>query len=758
MRSGVLRIFIFFFYLLFLPQLACSQRESRLSPEVSQVEIRYAPTAGEQAETEAVARRFRLSHYVLQQVRSEDLRVDAAVELLLQNRIKSRDVLLSALKSEENTNIRQAVCKALIRSRNQNQKIDSLEEFRAPLLAILKSEVAEEAKLAAEAMLLFDYSVIASSLDAIIQNNELSLSIRLNAVYALQLRSEPAALRRLIQLLDDPDAEIAKAAEAALQEAFDIPAGADRAEWLKIRDELQLKSREDIQTEQLLQKGKKLPQVEAERDRWQKLYLAALDKQYESLDEAGRGGMISDMMGSELPAIRLWALDKASKYTAIGDDHREKILLLLGDSSRDVRLQTAKALMNMSALNPAAVLLERLKVEEDDEVRLAMFEALGEACFFAFSPGSPIKLSEDIKIETLEIASEYLQSASEADCIKGAEVIRKILELNNLSEKTMQSYLGLLNKRYAQSIDQNESIRAELLAILAHLCGQGGAKEAACAFFGPLFMDAMAVENAPALRLAAVQGLSYVDKVQALELFKQNNLMQDPSLAVQQVVVDVAGQTGDATDLEWLLASLGDNSHGDRVWLAIRSICQRQDAVFLLDWLLKLESVGATKDEYVREILDIAEQKAIGEKEQEVLKRVREQTIFWLSERKAWEQGVAYLSGIDYLPSENLYSDQTGFEAFNICLYGGAAEKAAQYVEFRLSESDIKQDSPLVAAINGYFSDKDIEGASEIFLEKISSISKDGRPNWSAFMDSLERQLSPSVSQEPAVSDGDADE
>ncbi|MBC8379811.1 MAG: HEAT repeat domain-containing protein [Planctomycetes bacterium] len=338
-------------------------------------------------------------------------------------------------------------------------------------------------------------------------------------------------------------------------------------------------------------------------------------------------------------------------------------------------------------------------------------------------------------------------------------MIRKILELNSLSNDSMQSYLGLLDQRYRGSLSQDEGIRAELLAILAHLCGQGGARDSACALFGPLFMDAMVVENDPALRLVAVQGLSYVDKVRALELFKQNNLMQDQSLAVQQVVIDVAGQTGNTTDLEWLLALLNGNGHSDRVWLAIKSICQRQEVGFLLDWFPELEDVGATKAEYLREILDIAEQKAAGEKGQDMLKRVREQRVLWLAQGKAWEEAAAYLSGINYSLSENLYSDRTDFEAFKIYLYSGAAEKAAEYIKIRLGVSDIKQDSPLAAAINDYFSEKEIENASKmLFFENISSVRKDGLPNWSVFLDNLDRQLnSPvdsSVSQEPTVSEG----
>jgi HEAT repeat protein len=738
-----MRVCTFLFYLIILPQVACSQEG-----------VRPVTVTEKSIVTETSAREFRIYRDALQQGSTEDIRVDAAVVLLVQNDEQGRGALLSALRSEENPQARKAVCQALIKSRGLSQAIDSLEVFQEPLLAILQSESAEEAELAAEAMLLYDYADVAAPLDQILQNEERGSRVRMNAIYALRLRTEPTALRRLIKLLDDPDAEVAKAAETALQEAFGIPVGANREVWTGILDDLQLKSPDDIRRERLLRQEMKLRQVQAERDRWQKLYLSALDKQYEVLDETSRKETILDMIASDLDPVRIWALDKASKYPVVDEVLREKLLSLLSDGSRDVRLQAAKALMNMSAINPAAALLERLQIEEDAEVRLAMLEALGEACFFAFSPGSDVELPKDIKLQTLEIASGYLQSESEDECIKGAEVLRKILELNNLTKDSMQSYLGLLDERYRKSLYQNEGVRAKLLAILAHLCGQGGAKEPARALFEPLFLDAVDVEDDPALRLAAVQGISYVDSVEALQIFKQKNLMQDQSLAVQQVVIDVAGQTGDEKDLEWLLVLLDGNGHSERAWLAIKSICQRQEVGFLLDWLPELENISATKGEYVREILDVAEQKAAGENDQDMLKRVREQTIAWLSERKVWEQGAAYLSGIGYSISENLYSDRTDFEAFMIYLYGGAVENAAEYVENCLSESDIKQGSPVPQAITLYFEEKAIGDASEVFLERILSIPQEGRPDWSAFVSDLDRQFGPSVSQEQTTSVG----
>jgi HEAT repeat protein len=738
-KSGVSRFSTFLLYLLIFSQVACSQEGLR--PEL---------VSGDSIQTEESARDFRVYRDALLQGSTDELRVDGAVGLLLQNNEQGRSALLSALRSDDNPLAREAVCNALISSRGLSEKIVSLEVFLKPLLDILQGESIPQAELAAEALLLFDYAVVADSLDAILQDQGADRQIRMNAVYALQMRTGTTALRKLIKLLDDSDAEVAKAAETALQEAFGIPVGASRAVWTEILDELQLKSPEDIRRERLLRQEMKLRQVQAERDRWQQLYFSLLDKQYETLDEMSRETAILEMIESELVPVRVWALDKASKFAVLKDELRAKLFILLFDDSRDVRLQASKVFMSIPALNPAEALLERMQFEKDEEVKLAMLEALGEACFFAFSPGSDVNLNTDIKLQTLQIASGYLQSES-ADCIAGAEVIRKILEINNLSRDSIDHYLTLLSDRYQQSLTQNGGIRAELLAVLAHLCGQGGAKDDARALFGPFFEEALVIENDPALRLAAVQGLSYVDNVEALKLFKKSGLTAGQSLSVQQVVIDVAGQTGEAIDLEWLLELLNNNGNSDRIWLAIKYICQRQDAAFLMGWLPELESVASTKSEYVREILDIAEQKAGGEGDQELLKQVRKQKILWFTQNKIWEQGVGYLSSINYSLSERGYSD---LEAFTIYLYGGKIDSAVQYVESRLKVADIGPESPLGTVISDFFADDEVDDSIKgLFFDEISLLSEGDRNNWPDFLRSLEEVWGPQTATQKDESD-----
>ena len=688
-------------------------------------------------EQDEKARQLRIYQDALLQGSTETVRVDAAVGLLLRDDQAGRDSLTAALESSDNPAAQKAVCKALIKSRGLGQTIGSRMIYLSPLMGILGSDNSGQAVLAAEALLLYSYDDIEGPLAALLQSAESTQQARLNAVYALQIRSEPQSLARLVGLLDDSDTEISKAAENALQQAFGIPVGASRKVWEDILKKLEQKSPDDIRRELLLLKETRLRQVQAERDLWQKLYLGALDKQYESADEAARGKMTLDLLSADLPPVRIWALEKVSQYPVADNNAlRDKLLALLGDESRAVRLQTAKVLNTMSALNPAEQLLKQLKQEEDFEVRLAMFEALGEACFFAFSPGSAIELSADIKSETMTIAAQYLASAQPDAAKKGAEVIRKLLELNNLPKESIQSYLQLLADRYVQSLEQNGTLRNDLLSVMSHLCGQGAPRTQACRLYEKFFVEAISVADQPALRLAAIRGMVYVDPVKAMGLARDNKLMEDDSLAVRQVVIDLAGQIGTTDDLVWLLEALNENGYAEEAWQAIKQICQRQKSGFLLEWVAKLDQNGG-RSEYVREILELAEQKAIGENDSANILTARRGLIGLYRHRKLWESGVVYLEKIGFTTTDRTFEAMMA-DAFVIYLYAGDSDKVFAILEKELQEGDFKEDSPFLTSLSVFLEDGDVsDPAKRAVFEKLLAIDVDKRPNWQKFKSDL---------------------
>jgi len=666
---------------------------------LSAAESSVSATASE----EDPARQLRIYREALLQGSTEEIRIDAAVGLLLNRDSAGRDLLVSVLRMPDNTAATRAVCRALIKTRAAGTSIGSREMFMAPLVDLLIGADGESAQLAAEALLVFGFDDLSERLYALSHDTSLDRRARQNVIYALQIRPEPAALSELIRLLDEADAEVARAAEAALQEAFGIPVGTSRQVWKQILDDLRQKSPNEIRRERLLRQEMKLREMQAERDRWQRLYLESLDKQYDTADETARTTMILSRLDSEMAAIRVWALDKIDRHPSDGQAAmREKLLALLADESRLVRLKTARVLNNMSALNPAEKLLERLRLEEDSEVALAMFEALGEACFFAFSPGSKIELPETIKHQTLEIAETYLESDNIETAKKGAEIVRKLLELNGLPPEKSMDYLMLLAKRYEISVQRNSALRGELLGMMARLCGQGAQRERAAGLYQPYFVEAIGIDDNPPVRLAAARGLSNLDKSEALKLYKQHNLTQKGSAAVLQLVIDAAAQAGRPDDLEWLAGFLTSNGHSESSIQAFRAICQRAGAGICAEWANRLANDGLQIG-LVRELLELAEQKASVEKNELLLADVRIRLVERFVQRQMPDQLAGYVQRLKAAGGNLAFPDAVAGRAVEALVMGGFFDAACDLVRVRLERDSLHKESDIVVKLDSFF-------------------------------------------------------
>ncbi len=674
------------------------------------------------------ARQLRIFREALLQGSTEEVRIEAAVELLLRNDTSGREVLIEALSIADNPQAQEAVCKALFISRGQERMVESRQIFLEPLMLILLESPFDQAAEAAKALLIFEYQDIETRLNDILNDSQLDQQSHINAVYAIQVRSEPQALRSLIRLLDNPDKAISRVAANAMQEEFGIPVGTSS-------EDLKQKSPDEIRREGMLGLKRNLHRVQTERDRWKTLYLSSLDKQYDASDEAGRAKMTLEMLDVDLAALRIWALDKVTQYQAADRDAlREKLFVLLSDEFRDVRLQTAKVLNNMSALNPAVVLLEHYEKEKDPEVALAMFEALGEACFYAFSPGSQIELSPDIKAKTLDIAAGYLVAEQTETSRKGAGAIRKILELNDLDEDALLYYLTLLDERFQKTIGNNAVLRADLLSVMADLCGQGMAKAQSGKLYQGYFVEAMAVEDNPPLRLAAIKGMASVDPVKALELLKQYRVTEDTNPAVRKAVIELAGATGSAEDLDWMLGMMNANGQTGQTWQAIKAVCQRQKPTFLIEWLPVLGGNGE-RGEYVLEILDLAEEKALAETESELLIQIREKIIRWYAEKRAWEQGTAYLNKIEFAIADTPFKDNVLSDIFEIYLYSGNADEMLQILNYELVKENFEANSPIFKYLSSFFDSDTVSMEDKrSVLDKLQTVDAEEFPKLKEFI------------------------
>jgi len=608
---------------------------------------------------------------------NEESRVDAAVELLLRPDKDAREVLLGVMVSAENAIARRAVCKGLINSRGLGTAVRDRDDFLEPLIGMLIDEQGADAKTAAEALSVFKYREVAGRLRELVRSSDMDRFIRLNVIYALKVRPEKEAISELIKLLDDNDKEIAKAAEKALQDAFGIPAGTNRGVWKDILNELQRKSPGEIIRDRMVFQETEIRRLESERTHWRSLYLESLDREYEGLDDVKRGEVLIYRLDSEFIAVKLWSLDKISHRTAgmtfsVGP-FRTKLPTLIAHPDRQVRLETAKMLTQMSEIDPAKILLNQVRLEQDREVRLWIFEALGEACYYAFSPGSKIKLEPEMRLETLKLAGEYLNNNGNEEAKKGAEVIRKLLESNGLRKSLVEDYLSMIRQRYERQRQQDilSETAGGLLNVMAKLCGHGSYRNEASRLFKESFLQGLSAKENDLIRESAVSGIVNIDRAAALNMFRQRGVIEDSSLTVKRTVIELAAELGSDEDIVWIVAG-NTNGLGDSVWQAIGMILQREDAEIATMWAQKLMALEGVDSERIRPLLETAEKKAVA------------------------ENGVTVLEEIRGL-------------LLDVYLGSGDIEKTVELIAKSLAENDIRLKDICAVKINSYFDSQDIE-------------------------------------------------
>ena len=654
------------------------------------------------------ARQLRIYKGALLNGSDEQTRVDAAVELLVRSDRESVAVLLETLASGENPPARQAVCRGLIKSRAWTDKIRSRKEFMAPLFGILIDHEGEDASLAAEALVIFEFAEVSSSLKRYARSIDLDRRVRLNVIYALKLWTDKEAISELLLLLDDKDDQVAAAAQKALQESFAIPEGTDREMVKGIVRDLQRKKPIEVirdlmvvQRDRMAKQSETMRKVRAEADRWRQLYLEAIDREYEVVDDVGKTAILVDKLGSEFSAEKIWAMGKVLLYSGqVPGELRDRLVSLIADGDRSVRLETARVLLNMSALDPAVKLLERFEVEKDPAVALAIFEALGEACYYAFSAGSEIELDESVRDRTLRASRDYLATDDNDKSRVGGEVIGKLVALKDLDEGQSRAYLEMLSSRYERCDD--DALREKLLGVMGRLCGANSScRGIAGRLFGKIFRDGLDSEQAVAIRMAAAKGLINIDKTEAYKEFDKRHFSEDGQAAICKMVIELAGEVGKSSDLDWLVDKLDSNGESEPAWAAMQSILSRQRGAVAFDWSARLVQSGIN-GQRERTLLELAEKKASGEKDAKLLAAVR----FRLME--------VYLAGEDFVRTGDL-------------------------IGRRLGEGDFKDDDELVVMVGVFLGSQEVGDEQKASLLKVLVAievdeSAGRRPGWDGIL------------------------
>ncbi len=448
---------------------------------------------------------------------TEQVRIDAAGMMLFSDSAAARAILTEGLRQTENEQTRMAICKALVSARLEQRDVKDEDGFIEPLLVMLTSENAGSAELASQTILIFRYEQLSGRLEKMADDSSLSVAARLNVIKALQMQPDMRAAFKLMLLLDDPVKEVSAGAEKSLQ-SMGVAAIKDTKVRKQVIKEMQRAGQDAFLRNYVVRRESRIVALKSEGDFWKEQYLASLSRIYDGItDDAGRGKFLGENLLSPRAPVRLLALEKIEQWRKgaapkLPAELGPVLVNMISDPDRNVRLKIGQLLFLIGDLDTAQKLLEQINAEEDEDVRMSLFVALGGACHDGLSANAKNKISPEIRARTMELAGEYLSSEEPMKAQKGAEVVKKLLEQDGLSQGEADKYLGQLAARYKKSLGKGDSaLQGELLNLMAGLCTQSAYSSQAISLFRPLFEEAIRAE-ANMVREAAVNGLIYIDK------------------------------------------------------------------------------------------------------------------------------------------------------------------------------------------------------------------------------------------------------
>jgi hypothetical protein len=687
---------------------------------------------------------------LLSKTSSEQIRIAAATVMLFSDDPLARKILLDVLKQSENgAAARMAVCRALGQTIASQKSVNNKEDFITPLFDILIADDSVAGRLAAEAMLIFSYDQVSEQLGKIAADASLPAKARLNVIYALKLQPDMRAVFQVMNLLDDPQSQVSVAAETTLR-SLALPVGNDEKSRKEIAEEIKRNGVEKFQRDRLIQQESRIRNLENEVDLYQKQYLAALDKIYEDISEnAAKGKFLLEQLANSEEAVKLWALEKVYQWRLgtklkLPQEIGPVLISLVGDQHRNVRLKTAQLLSLVGELNSAEKVLEQLRIEKDDEVKMELFAALGGACYYALLPDSEFKISPDIRKQTLEWAEKYLADQEPKKAQKGAEVIKKLLEPDGLVMADVHRYLDMLAARYETA---DNALKGDLLSSMAGLCAQGTYKAEAAKVFKSLFENAMGDQTNNLIREAAVDGIIYIDKTNALNTLKKDSI-NDSSIIVRKKIIDLAGDVGSQEDLGWLGEKLAATSgEGESAWQAMLKIFKRSSADAMGEWLTKLAAENATSkitDEQKIAFLEMTERKADGENKIELLKTVRQELVNSYIANSNFEQAAECLGKSRGTAKTDQEKEVILNKLLEVYLKWPNVKNAADLIYNALLEKDLEPNSITVQLIDSYLNTPSEGGDPKALLVELAKIKvPEQRPKWLQRMELWTSKVNP---------------
>ncbi len=664
---------------------------------------------------------------------NEQNRITVANLLLFNENPQARQILIETLSLTNNSTARMAICKALIQSRSSKVSVSNVEDFIQPLFGVFNTENHDEARLAAEATLIYRYDKVRELLENLVIDREKPVKTRINAINALN-RPDMNAVIMLIRLVEDPEEQVAAKVRNTLR-SLGIPVGTNSSERETIIADLRSKGIDTFLRELLINQEAQMHRIRNELESWKESHIVLLGRTYRGMsDDAAKGKFLVEYLGSPKAEIKLWALDQVFQWVKGTNRNMpgglEPILKgLISDQDKNVRLKTAELLALMRTVNSASSLLAQLKVEIDEQVKGQLLDTLGWVCFYALSPNSQFKITPEARQQALGWAEIFLLDENSDKAQIGARVMKRLLERNGLRPEEADKKLNLFVERYNRlKNNPDETLHVALLNAMAGLVAQDSAyKVSAEKLFRQIFLEALNSKTDVVLE-SAIEGLANIDKSSALVLLRTRNFQNHSSLNIRNMQIELAKNVGGVENLDWLAEKIGTNSESQQAWAAMLRIFGESEAAVLNEWMGKLTGEQSKlSDDQKIEFLKIAETKAAGENKTEARRQLAELSY----KTGKFEQAAEYFGRLKtdaQNPEQQKLFLSRQLEA---CLRWPNYTFAVDLIKTCLSERDLEPDDIVIQSIENYLVNRTDETDIDDLMKKMENINvSTPRPKW----------------------------
>jgi HEAT repeat protein len=456
--------------------------------------------------------------------RSAKTKREAAEGLLTRQYAQATEALSRFLGEKGNQAAQVAIAEAI--ARHNAGKADFVE----PLMDMLTGQVASVRVPAARALATYKDNGIPDRLVEVALDVQRERDVRLAALIALQRMLDKRAVDALVQLLDDRDPAVAKAAEDALASLTNVR-GMDRLEWKRWWRKNKNKNREEWLADLTESLAQAKVDLENENQMLRQKLVDSIRKHYAVVAPAQQDALLLSILRDPVSDVRLVGIDlvdrRVSENSNVSEELRGEIRALLTDPQTRVRQAAATAVAHLGDPNALEGVLARLKVEESSSVVQALLRAVGQL-------RSP---------QALPAVLNRIDSADEAISSAAASALSRMASAQPLPGDQRDQAVAALLSAYRKHADSHNSVatREGILTAMGALSDNR---------FIPIMTDALK-DPLARVRRAAVMGLNNFQKPELAEKLQPH--LSDEDHGVRQAAIVAVGRLGQARYVQAIL-------------------------------------------------------------------------------------------------------------------------------------------------------------------------------------------------------------